>query len=61
MSILEVVCCLSFQSNIWIAYTCCVYALSLKDRFTGRVCDTSFQIEFTDQVFECSLLVIFLG
>jgi len=52
---------LSFQSNIWIDYTCCVYGLSLWDRFTGRVCDPRFQTEFTDQVYECSFLVIFSG
>jgi len=26
---------LSFQSNVWIDYTCFVYGLSLCDRFTG--------------------------
>ena len=55
------VCGLSFQSNIWIDYTCCVYGLSFWDRLTGRVCDPSFQTEFTDQVYECSLLLIFFG
>ena len=52
---------LSFQSNVWIDYTCFVYGLSLCDRFTGRVCDPSFQTEFTDQVYECGLMVIFSG
>jgi len=52
---------LSFQSNIWIDDTCFVYGLSLWYRFTGRVCDPSFQIEFTDIVYECGLLVIFSG
>jgi len=33
---------LSFQSNVWIGYTCFVYGLSLCDRFTGGVCDSSF-------------------
>jgi len=52
---------LSFQSNIWINYTCCVNGLSLWDRFTGRVCDLSFQTELTDQVYQSSLLVVFSG
>jgi len=39
---------LSFQSNTWIDYTCCVYGLSLWDRFTGGVCDSSIEAEFTD-------------
>ena len=51
--------CLSFHSNIWIDYTCCVYRLSLWVRFTGRVCDPSFYTEFTDHVCECSLLLVF--
>jgi len=50
---------LSFQSNVWIDHTCFVYGLSLCDRFTGLVCDPSFQTEFTNQVLGCSLLVIF--
>jgi len=52
---------MSFQSNVWIDYTCFVYEFSLCDRFTGRVCDTRFQIEFTDEVYECGLIVIFSG
>ena len=52
---------LSFQSNIWIDYTRFAYGLSLCDRFTGRVYDSSFQIEFTDIVNECGLMVIFSG
>ena len=62
MLILGVVCFgLSFQSNIWIDYTCYVYGLSLWDRFRGGVCDSSVGAEFTDQVYESSLLVIFSG
>ena len=52
---------LSFQFNVWIDYTCFVYGLSLCDRFTGRVCGPSFQIDFTYIVYECGLLVIFSG
>jgi len=52
---------LSFQSNVWINYTFFVYGLSLCNRFTSRVCVPSFQIEFTDIVYECGLLVIFSG
>jgi len=41
----------SFQSNIWIDYTWCVYGYILWDRFTGGVCDSSVEVEFTDQVY----------
>jgi len=62
MSILGVMCFgLSFQSNIWIDYTRCVYGLSLWDRFTCGVCDSSVGAEFTDQVYKSSLLVVFSG
>jgi len=52
---------LSFQSHIWIDYTCCVYGYILWKRFTGRVCDLSVGAEFTYQVYELSLLVVFSG
>ena len=51
----------SFQSNVWIDYTCCVYGYILWDRFTGGICDSSVEVEFIDQVYESSLLVVFPG
>ena len=51
----------SFQSNVWIDYTGCVYRYILWDRFSGRVCDLSVGAEFTYQVYELSLLVVFSG
>ena len=50
-----------FQSNIWIGYTCWVYGYILWDRFTGGVCNLNVEAEYTDQVYESSLLVVFLG
>ena len=52
---------LSFQSNIWIDYTCFVYGLIFWVRFTGGVCGSSGEAKFTDQVYESSLLVVLSG
>ena len=52
---------LSFQSNIWIDYMCCVYGYIFWDRFTGGVCNLNVEAKFTNQVYESSLLVVFLG